>query len=359
LPQVSTDRAHFAAAAGIFAAPGRFSDRIGQQTAGKQSVGPKAPAIQGEIAMHKIMLGAVAAAFVGYAATAGAQTQATPPVGPDFANIQVKTFDLGNRTWMLEGAGGNVTIAAGDDGVIMVDGQFAPMHDKLKAAITALSPQPIKFLINTHHHGDHTGGNVGFSADGATVVSHVNVRDRLAAGTTSNTTMNKVPPASEKALPAKTYNEASGPAIEVKGRKAELKHPLNAHTDGDTYVYFADANVLSTGDTVTWYRYPNIDTLNGGNIKGMIAASDAYLALSNDTTKIVPGHGSLMTKAQLTEYRALLVTARDRMTKLIADGKSEDDIYASNPFADTDAKWAPNEQIRKNFMRVVYLSLKS
>jgi len=310
--------------------------------------------------MNKIMLSALAATMVGFTGAALAQQQApTPPVGPDWSKIVVKTFDLGNRTYMLEGQGGNVTVAAGDDGVIMVDGQFAPMHDKLKTAIAAVTPQPVKFLVNTHHHGDHTGGNAAFAADGATVVSHVNVRNLLAAGSTSNVTMAKVPPVPEGALPAKTYSDAKGPVLEVKGRKAQLTHPANAHTGGDTYVYFADANVLSTGDTVTMYRYPNIDYLNGGNLKGMIVAVDSYLALSNDTTKIVPGHGPLMNKAQLAEYRALLVTARDRMTKLIAEGKSEDDIYASNPFADTDAKWAPNEQIRKNFMRVVYHSLKS
>ena len=114
---------------------------------------------QGETTMNKILCGALAASLVCFAGAANAQAPATPPVGPDFSKIEVKTFDLGNRTYMLEGAGGNVTIAAGDDGIIMIDGQFAPMHDKLKAAIEKLSTQPIKFLVNTHHHGDHTGGN--------------------------------------------------------------------------------------------------------------------------------------------------------------------------------------------------------
>jgi len=258
--------------------------------------------------MHKITHAALAAAAICWTGPALAQQQATsPPVGPDFSKVEVKTFDLGNRTWMLEGVGGNVTVAIGDDGIIMVDGQFAPMHDKLKAAVAALSPQPIKFLINTHHHGDHTGGNEAFAKDGATTVSHVNVRNRLAAGTTSNITMAKVPPVAENGLPVKTYNDATGPLLEVKGRSAQLKHPANAHTDGDTFVYFADANVLSTGDTVTIGRYPNIDYLNGGNIKGVIAAADNYLALANDNTKIVPGHGPLGSKAQLAEYRAMLV----------------------------------------------------
>lgn len=306
--------------------------------------------------MHKITRGALAAAAICLAGPALAQQQAAPPVGPDFSKVVVKTTDLGNRTYMLEGAGGNSTIAVGDDGVIMVDGQFAPMHDKLKAVIAAVTPQPVKFLVNTHYHGDHTGGNVLFSQDGATVVAHINVRERLAAGSTNNITGAKTPPVAEAALPAKIYTDAL--TLEVKGRTAQLTHPANAHTDGDTFVYFADANVLASGDSVTIGRYPNIDFVQGGNIKGMIAASDNYLTFVNDATKIVPGHGPLTNKAQLIEYRAMLVTAHDRMAALIKDGKSESDIYAAKPFADLDAKWAANEQASKNWMRVVYASLK-
>ena len=290
------------------------------------------------------------------AAPALAQTSPTPPVGPDFAKINVVTVDLGHKTWMLEGAGGNVTVAAGDDGIIMVDGQFAPMHDKLKAAIAAVTPQKVTYLINTHHHGDHTGGNAGFAADGATVVGHVNERAMLAAGTTSNTTGVKFPPVEGSGLPSKTYTDAL--TLEVKGRSAALKHPANAHTGGDTYVFFADANVLSTGDTFTNGRYPNIDFLNGGSIRGVIAAADAYLALSNDGTKIVPGHGPLATKAELTEYRAMMVAARERMAALVKDGKSLDEVYAAKPFGDFDAKMKANEQQAKAFMRVVYMTVK-
>ena len=296
------------------------------------------------------------AACAALSAPALAQTAPTPPVGPDFSRISVVTTDLGHRTYMLEGAGGNVTVAVGDDAVIMVDGQFAPMHDKLKAAIAAVTPNKVAYLVNTHHHGDHTGGNAGFAAEGAVVVGHVNERAMLAAGTTSNTTGVKFPPVEGGGLPAKTYTDAL--TLEVKGRSAALKHPANAHTGGDTYVFFADANVLSTGDTFTNGRYPNIDFLNGGSIKGVIAAADAYLALSNDGTKIVPGHGPLATKAQLTEYRAMMVTARDRMAALVKDGKTLDDVYAAKPFADFDAKMKANDQQAKAFMRVVYMTVK-
>ena len=211
-------------------------------------------------AMRRIAFALIAAATL--AGPALAQQQATPPVGPDWSKITVKTTDLGNRTYMLEGQGGNVTVAVGDDGVIMVDGQFAPMHDKLKAAIAALTPQPVKYLVNTHHHGDHTGGNAAFTADGATVVGHVTERELLAKGSTSVTTGQPVAAVSGAALPAQTYTDTL--TLQVKGRSAALTHPANAHTGGDTYVWFADANVLSTGDVVALGRYPTIDYLSGG-----------------------------------------------------------------------------------------------
>jgi glyoxylase-like metal-dependent hydrolase (beta-lactamase superfamily II) len=256
---------------------------------------------------------------------------------------------------MLEGQGGNITVAVAKDGIIMVDGQFAPLHDKIKAAVEAISNKPVKYLINTHYHGDHTGGNELFAKDGATVVAQVNVKNRLAAGTSNGLTGAKTPPAPPAGLPADTYPNFS--KIRLEGRVADLKHIANAHTDGDTYVWFKTANVLSTGDTFTNGRYPNIDFANGGNIKGMIAATDAYLKLVNARTKIVPGHGPLGDRAALIEYRTMLTSAHDRMAKLVKDGKSEDDVVAAKPFADFDAKWAPTELASNNFIRVVYHSL--
>jgi glyoxylase-like metal-dependent hydrolase (beta-lactamase superfamily II) len=290
--------------------------------------------------------------------TGAAIAQQQPPAAPppmDFSKVEIKTTDLGDNVYMLEGQGGNITVAVAKDGIIMVDSEFAPLHDKIKAAISTVSNQPIKYLINTHFHGDHTGGNEPFAKDGAIVVSEINVRNRLAAGTTNGLTGAKTPPAPEAALPLKTYTGAFH--IRLRGRVADLKHIANAHTDGDTYVWFKTANVLSTGDTFTNGRYPNIDFANGGNIKGMIAATDVYLKLTNAKTRIVPGHGPLADKAALIEYRTMLTTARDRMAKLVKDGKSEDDVVAAKPFADLDAKWAPTELASKNFIRVVYHSL--
>jgi glyoxylase-like metal-dependent hydrolase (beta-lactamase superfamily II) len=231
------------------------------------------------------------------------------------------------------------------------------MHDKLKEAIARISPQPIKFLVNTHLHGDHTGGNAAFAKDGATIVAHENVKKRLAAGSVSNLTGAQNPPLPPEALPSRTYENGSI-TLEVKGRSARLTHFARAHTDGDTYVYFADANVLSTGDTFNNGRYQNSDWVNGGNLAGMIAVIDVYLALANDQTKIVPGHGPLATKAQLAEYRAMMVAVRDRMTELMKEGKSLGQVFAEKPFADFDAKMQAGEQQATNFMRVVYMTVK-
>ena len=175
-------------------------------------------------------MAALAVSTIAFGGTAGAQSI-------DFSKVEIKTIDLGRNTYRLEGQGGNITVAVGTDGIIMVDGQFAPLHDKIKAAIAAISPLPIKYLINTHFHGDHTGGNAGFQNDGATVVAQDNVRVRLAAGTVNGLTGIKTPPVAPEALPKQTYIGGSM-TLEVGGRTAVLTHVNNAHTDGDTWVYF-------------------------------------------------------------------------------------------------------------------------
>jgi len=263
--------------------------------------------------MLRIGIATIAATLLMTAAFAQ-QGTSTPPPPPDFSKVEIKTTDLGDGMYMLEGQGGNITVAVAKDGIIMVDSQYAPLHDKIKAAISSISNQPIKYVINTHFHGDHVGGNESFSRDGAIVIAEVNVKNRLASGTTNGLTGVKTPPATPAALPSKTYTGHF--QIRLRGRVADLKHIENAHTDGDTYVWFKTANVLSTGDTFTQGRYPNIDFANGGNIKGMIAATDAYLKLANAKTRIVPGHGPLADKAALAKYRTMLITARDRMAKL-------------------------------------------
>ncbi len=285
------------------------------------------------------------------AATAPADAQP-----PDFSKAEIKTTDLGHRTYELEGPGGNITVVVATDGVIMVDGEYAPLHDKVRAAVAKLTDQPIRYLVDTHFHGDHTGGNGPFAKDGVTVVAQSNVKRRLAEGTVNGLTGAKTAPVAAEALPEKTYDDAM--QLRLKDRSVQLHHPANAHTDGDTYVWIADANVLATGDTVTIGRYPNIDFANGGGIDGMIAASAQYLKLVNDRTRIVPGHGPVAGKAQLAHYHDMLVMARERMAKLIDEGEGEADVVAARPFADFDQELGATEQQAQNFIRVVYHSLK-
>jgi cyclase len=287
-------------------------------------------------------------------AAGGAKAQRADP-----SLAEIKITDLGRKTYMLEGQGGNVLVVIGDDGVIMVDAELAVLHDKLKTAITASTDLPIKYLVDTHFHGEQTGGNAPFHRDGAIIVAQDNVRVRLAAGTTNGLTYNKSPPAPTDAIPTETYVGGTK-TVSVRGREMLLTHATNAHTDGDSWVYLADADVIFTGDL--FYnngRYPTIDYANGGDIRGMVRANEAFLALAKPETKIASSRGGTVAgRAQVSAFRDMLSVARDRMAAIVGKGTSEEEAVAAKPFADLDAKWAGNERDAANFVRMAYNSFK-
>ena len=291
------------------------------------------------------------------AAAALAAGSATAQQAPNYAAVQVKATDLGHRTWMLEGAGGNVTVIAGDDAAIMVDTQFAPMHDKLKAAIAETAHEPVKYVVNTHLHGDHTGGNQAFWMDGATIVGQDLLKKSLAEGTTNALSGAKTPPAPAAALPTRTYDATT--TLSIKGRTVQLVHMSHAHTRGDTAVFVPDADVIATGDIVSiGARYPNVDVGDEGGINGMVAGVDAYLKRADAKTRIVPGHGPLMSRDDLVKYRALLVDARDAVKALKAKGMSEDAVVAAKPLAaSVQGRAGATDQQSATFTRLIYRSV--
>jgi len=278
---------------------------------------------------------------------------------PDYSKVDIKTTDLGNDTFELEGQGGNITVAVGADGVIMVDSEFAPLHDRIKAAVDKVSGgKPIKYLVNTHFHGDHTGGDGPFAKDGTIIVAHENVAKRLAHGTTNGLSGAKTDPVSKDGIPTVTYT-TQGPELKVGGRTAIVGHLPNAHTDGDSYVYFPDANVIATGDIVSrGERYPTIDYLNGGSLNGIIAGVEKYLTMGNSQTKYVPGHGPLTNHDELQAYHDMLVRVRDSVAAEIKAGKFEDQAVADKPLAQIGANLHTTQLIDDNMVKMVYRSLK-
>ena len=308
--------------------------------------------------------------FLGFAAIAGlvllamphaVRAQAYPPgppyYGRDFSKIDVKVTDLGHNTYQLEGAGGNTTVAVGSDGIILVDSQFAPMHDKLLAAIQKISNLPLKYLVNTHYHPDHTDGNALFNRDGAVIVAQESVKTRMVNRTPlANNTIPGPWPA--EGIPSQVFGERT--TISVGGRApAQLVHVPNAHTDGDTYVYFPDADVLAVGDIgVTKTGYPaGGDHNNGGNLNGIIAAYETFLKVSDDQTKIVSGHTPVAGKADLQQLHDVAVTARDRVAKMKAAGMTEDQVAAAKPLADIQAQRQANDMASERFVRALYQDL--
>jgi len=251
---------------------------------------------------------------------------------------------------------GNVGISAGEDGVFLIDDQYAPMTEALKAAVAGVSTDPIRYVINTHFHGDHSGGNENLGKEGSVIVAHDNVRQRMKAGTFIEVFNMKTPPAVKAALPSVTFN--SEMSLHLNADEARIIHFENAHTDGDSMVYFKETDVLYTGDVFFNGLYPFIDLKYGGSIGGMIAAVEKAAGMIGDTTKVVPGHGPVTDKAGLIAYGDFLKDTRDIIAGQKAAGKSLAEIVAMNPFAKYEGKVRGfNAEWKNQYAGFIYDSL--
>lgn len=266
--------------------------------------------------------------------------------------IKIRTIHVNSGIYMLMGQGGNIAISAGKDGIFMIDDQFAPLSKKIKAAISKISKKPLRFVINTHWHFDHVGGNENFGKEGAIIVSHNNVRKRMSKEGFIKA-FNKTIPASKKdALPVITFKDEMN--FYFNDEKIEVLHQEHAHTDGDSIIFFKKSNVVHTGDIYFNGFYPFIDSSSKGSINGIIDAVNYVLSVTNNKTKIIPGHGKLSNRKELIVYRDTLIILRDRMIKLINEGKSLDEILALKPNADFDSTWGKGFLNPEAFLKILY-----
>lgn len=274
----------------------------------------------------------------------------------DFSKVEFRVEKLGLGIAVLSGAGGNVALSHGKDGNVLVDDEYAPLSDKLAAAVRTVDRDPVRFVVNTHWHGDHTGGNDALGKLGAVIVAHDNVRQRMSSGQVIQAFNMKVPASPKHALPVVTF--ADGATLHLNGDTLHLVHVANAHTDGDVLVHWAKADVLHMGDTFLHQAMmPFIDTSSGGSIDGLVAAADKGLELAGPDTKIIPGHGPMAKRADLVAYRDMLVDVRARVAAGIAAGRTLAEIQADKPAARygmTDGFIKPAV-----FVEGVYTSLKS
>lgn len=267
----------------------------------------------------------------------------------DFSKIEIKTTKLSDKFYTLEGSGGTIGILTGPEGVFMVDTQYAPLSDKIAAAVKKVSNGNIKFIVDTHVHGDHTGGNENFAKMGAILMSRDALRARLAkpAGNAA--------PAAAAALPVVTYD---GPVtIHMNGESVELIPIRSAHTDGDTLVRFPDEDILMTGDYYRSLGYPNIDRANGGTLSGMLEGLGTTVALAGPKTKIIPGHGATVDRAAVAAHRDMIIVIRDRVADMIKQGKTAQQIIAAKPTADYDPKVEQAAQTSERFINQLYAEL--
>jgi len=272
----------------------------------------------------------------------------------DFSAVEIGVTRIADGIYMLTGSGGNIGLSVGADGAFIVDDQFAPLSDKIKAAIATVTDEPVRWVLNTHWHGDHTGGNENMGSGGAFIVAHDNVYKRMNPAEFADLVGNsQQSPAA--ALPVVTFDRTL--TLHWNDEDVFTFHVENSHTDGDVIVFYRGANVVHMGDTFFNGTYPFIDVDSGGNVEGMIASSSRVLGMIDGNTRLIPGHGALAGRAELEAYRDMLTAVRDRVARLIREGRSQDQAVAANPTASFDSEWETSEAGTERFVRLVYRSL--
>jgi len=261
--------------------------------------------------------------------------------------VEYTATPLSPTVTMIKGRGGNIAVSSGADGVFIIDDQLQPLTDQLLAAIRKISDRPIRFVINTHYHGDHVGGNEAIGKAGAVIIAHDNIRVRMNRDEFNNFMNDTTPAWPKEALPVVTFNDRV--TLHLNGEPVAVMHVPHGHTDGDSIVFFPGSNVLHMGDDYFNGLYPYIDLDGGGSIQGMIAAVELGLELSDENTRVIPGHGPISNREELAAYGAFLASARDRVQSLIDQGMSLKEVVAAKPTAEWDDAlgkiWITPEQL--------------
>jgi glyoxylase-like metal-dependent hydrolase (beta-lactamase superfamily II) len=268
----------------------------------------------------------------------------------------ITVTDLGGGLAMLRGAGGNLLLSTGEDGSFLVDDQYAYQAEGILEEIGKRTEKPLRFVVNTHWHGDHSGGNQAMAEHGAVVVAHENVRRRMATEQFIAAFQRKVPASPEEALPVVTFTDRV--TFHWNGHTVRVQHLGPAHTDGDSLVHFEEADVIHTGDTFFHGFYPFMDASSGGRLDGMIAAAEQVLTRTDEDTRIVPGHGPLATPSDLRAYRDMLAGVRDALAPMIEAGRTDDEIVAAKPTAPWDARWGGGFLKPDAWVRIVLAAMR-